>query len=43
MFAKAGYRGYLSLEYGGKEEPMTAIPKQMAQVEQLCRKCSTVG
>jgi sugar phosphate isomerase/epimerase len=43
MFAKAGYRGYLSLEYEGKEEPMTAIPKQMAQIEQLCRKYSTAG
>ena len=43
MFAKAGYRGYLSLEYGGKEEPMTAIPKQMARIEELCRKYSTAG
>jgi sugar phosphate isomerase/epimerase len=43
MFAKAGYRGYLSLEYGGKEEAMTAIPKQMALIEQLCRKYSTAG
>jgi sugar phosphate isomerase/epimerase len=43
MFAKAGYRGYLSLEYGGKEEPMTAIPAQMTRIEQLCRKYSTTG
>jgi sugar phosphate isomerase/epimerase len=43
MFAKAGYRGYLSLEYGDKEEALTGIPKQMARIEQLCRKYSTVG
>jgi sugar phosphate isomerase/epimerase len=43
MFAKAGYHGYMSLEYGGKEEPMTAIPRQMARIEELCRKYSSVG
>ncbi len=41
MFAKAGYRGYMSLEYGGKEDAVTAVPKQMARIEELCRKYST--
>ncbi len=43
MFAKGGYQGYISLESGGEKDPMAVIPKQMAQIEQLCRKYSTVG
>jgi len=43
MFAKAGYRGFMSLEYEGKAEPMTGIAEQMAQIEQLCRKYSSAG
>ena len=30
MFRKLGYRGYVSLEYEGKEDPKTAIPKSLA-------------
>ena len=41
MFAQAGYRGFMSLEYEGKTDPMTAIPQQMARIEQLCRQYST--
>lgn len=30
MFRKHGYRGYVSLEYEGKENPKTAVPKSLA-------------
>jgi sugar phosphate isomerase/epimerase len=29
MLQKAGYRGYLALEYESAEDPMTAVPKQL--------------
>jgi len=41
MFAEGGYKGFLSVEYQGKEDPMTGIPKLMNKVRALCRKYST--
>jgi sugar phosphate isomerase/epimerase len=42
MFAKAGYKGYMSLEYQGREDPMTAAPKMVEQMKALSRKYSSV-
>jgi len=42
MFARHGYKGFMSLEYEGHEDAMTAVPKQMAQIKRLCGKYSTV-
>lgn len=42
MFAKAGYKGFMSAEYGGVEEdPTTGIPKLLAKIKTLCKKYST--
>jgi sugar phosphate isomerase/epimerase len=38
LFAKAGYRGYMSAEYEGEEDPATGVPKLVAQIKSLCRK-----
>jgi sugar phosphate isomerase/epimerase len=29
---KAGYTGYVSLEFEGKEDPLTAVPKSLAML-----------
>ena len=42
LFAAGGYKGYMSSEYEGKEDALTAVPKLMNQIETLCRKYSTV-
>jgi sugar phosphate isomerase/epimerase len=42
MFAKAGYKGYMSLEYQGREDVMTAAPKLVEQMKGLSRKYSSV-
>ena len=41
MFAEGGYKGFMSVEYQGKEDPMTGVPKLMDKVKALCRKYST--
>lgn len=41
MFAKAGYKGYLALEYEDKEAPATAVPRLLKQIRELARKYST--
>jgi sugar phosphate isomerase/epimerase len=41
MFAEGGYRGFMSVEYEGKEDPMTGVPKLLNKVKALCRKYST--
>ncbi len=41
MFARAGYKGYLSAEYEGEEDPMTGVPKLLAKIKTLCKKYST--
>ena len=40
MFADAGYKGYMS--YEGEEKDPTTTPDQIAQIEQLCKKYSSV-
>ena len=42
MFARAGYKGYMSAEYEGAEDPMIAVPKLVDKIEVLCRKYSSV-
>ena len=44
IFAKAGYRGYMSLEYqqrwSNNENAMTGVPKLVGQLKALCTKYS---
>lgn len=40
LFVKAGYRGYMSAEYEGAEDPMTGVPKLIDQIKALCSKYS---
>jgi len=42
MFAKGGYRGYMSAEYEAEEDPMTGVPKLIAKIKALCQKYSSV-
>lgn len=42
MFAEAGFKGYMSAEYEGHEDPMTGVPKLTDKIRGLCRKYSTV-
>lgn len=35
ILKRAGYRGYLSLEYEGREDPMTAVPRIMAEARKV--------
>ena len=42
IFAKAGYKGFMSAEYEGAEDPMTGVPKLIDKIRTLCRKYSTV-
>jgi sugar phosphate isomerase/epimerase len=42
LFAEAGYKGFMSAEYEGKEDVMTGVPKLMDKIKTLCRKYSTV-
>ena len=39
MLHKHNYRGYMSLEFEGKEDPKTAVPKSLA----LLRKAFGAG
>jgi L-ribulose-5-phosphate 3-epimerase len=41
MFAKGGYKGYLSLEYEGDEKPDAAVPRLSAELRRLVRKYSS--
>jgi sugar phosphate isomerase/epimerase len=41
MFHDGGYKGFMSVEYEGKEQPMTGIPKLMHKVRALCLKYSS--
>jgi hypothetical protein len=40
MFAAAGYRGYLSLEYEDREETATAVPRLAGELRRVARKFS---
>jgi sugar phosphate isomerase/epimerase len=42
LFAKAGYKGYMSAEYEGEEDSMTGVPKLIEKIKTLCKKYSTV-
>ena len=43
MFAKGGYKGYMSAEYENeKEDPVTGVPRLIEDMRRLCRKYSTV-
>jgi len=41
MFAQAGYKGYLALEYEAREDAATAVPRLTRQLNQLARKWSS--
>jgi sugar phosphate isomerase/epimerase len=41
MFRDGGYKGYMSVEYEGKEDPMTGIPKLINKIAALCQKYSS--
>lgn len=41
MFRDGGYKGYMSVEYEGKEDPMTGVPKLIDKIKALCAKYST--
>ena len=42
MFAQAGYKGYMSAEYEGSEDPMTGVPKLIEKIRALCKTYSSV-
>ena len=35
MFAQAGYRGYMALEYEAKEDPFEAVPRHLSRLREL--------
>jgi L-ribulose-5-phosphate 3-epimerase len=41
IFAKGGYKGYMSAEYEGDEDAMTAVPKLIDRIKGLCKKYSS--
>lgn len=40
MFAEAGYKGYMALEYEAAEDPFTAVPRHLRRITELTRKHS---
>jgi sugar phosphate isomerase/epimerase len=40
MFASAGYKGYISLEYEAEEDPFTAVPRHLKTMNELAKKYS---
>jgi sugar phosphate isomerase/epimerase len=42
IFAKAGYKGFMSAEYEGEEDEITGVPKLLDQIKTLNRKYSSV-
>jgi sugar phosphate isomerase/epimerase len=38
VLARAGYKGYLALEYEAKEDPNTAVPRLMKKLRQISQK-----
>lgn len=42
LFARHGYKGYMSAEYEGKEDAMTGVLKLIEKIKVLCRKYSSV-
>jgi hypothetical protein len=41
MFAEAGYKGYMALEYEAKEDPFTAVPRHLKRINELTRRYSS--
>jgi sugar phosphate isomerase/epimerase len=41
LFAKAGYKGYMSAEYEGEEDAMTGVPKLIEKIKTICKKYSS--
>ncbi|MBU6400788.1 MAG: sugar phosphate isomerase/epimerase, partial [Verrucomicrobia bacterium] len=41
LFAKAGYKGFMSAEYEGAEDALTGVPKLIDKIRVLCRKYSS--
>ena len=42
LFARGNYKGFMSTEYEGEEDPSTGVPKLVEKVKTLCRKYSSV-
>jgi sugar phosphate isomerase/epimerase len=42
IFARAGYKGYMSAEYEGEEDAATGVPKLISKIKTLCKKYSSV-
>jgi len=42
IFARSNYKGFMSAEYEGEEDPSTAVPKLVEKIKALCRKYSSV-
>ncbi len=38
MFAEAGYRGYMALEYEAPDDPFAAVPRHLARLRELATK-----
>lgn len=47
LFAQAGFRGYMSLEYdpkpGAEDQSVTEIPQMISEIRALCRKYSSLA
>jgi len=42
LFANGGYKGFMSAEYEGAQDPQTAVPKLLAKIKALNHQYSTV-
>lgn len=42
LFAGSNYKGFMSAEYAGEENPTTAVPKLVGKIKALCWKYSSV-
>jgi sugar phosphate isomerase/epimerase len=42
IFTRANYKGFMSAEYEGEEDPSTGVPKLVDKIKALCRKYSSV-
>ena len=42
IFARSNYKGFMSAEYEGEEDPSTGVPKLVDKIKALCRKYSSV-
>jgi sugar phosphate isomerase/epimerase len=42
LFAESNYKGFMSAEYEGEENPSTGVPKLVDKIKTLCRRYSSV-